>query len=126
MFHFFILSDTRKERAVPIYEYACKSCGAPFEVFLNSSDKPVKKCPSCNSTKIQKLVSNCSFQLKGTGWYATDYANKDKKLEGKNKKKESGSDATDTSAKTESSESAKASESTPENKPASTPENKAA
>ena len=126
MFHFFILSDTRKERAVPIYEYACKSCGAPFEVFLNSSDKPVKKCPSCNSIKIQKLVSNCSFQLKGTGWYATDYANKDKKLEGKNKKKESGSDATDTSAKTESSESAKASESTPENKPASTPENKAA
>lgn len=111
---------------MPIYEYACKSCGAPFEVFLNSSDKPVKKCPSCNSTKIQKLVSNCSFQLKGTGWYATDYANKDKKLEGKNKKKESGSDAKDTSAKTESSESAKAPESTPENKPASTPENKAA
>jgi putative FmdB family regulatory protein len=126
MFHFLILSNARKERNVPIYEYQCKSCDETFEVFLNSSDKPVKKCPSCNSSKIQKLISNCSFQLKGTGWYATDYANKDKKSVGKSKKKESDTGATETSSKPESGESASASESTPDKKPASTSENKAA
>jgi len=107
---------------VPIYEYECKSCGETFEVFLNSSDKPVKKCEYCNSTKIHKLISNCSFQLKGTGWYATDYANKDKNSGGKSKKKETDSGATDTSAKAESKDSASSSESKPANKA----ENKAA
>jgi len=111
---------------VPIYEYECKSCGETFEVFLSASDKPVKKCTQCNSTKIQKLISNCSFQLKGTGWYATDYANKDKNTGSKNKKKESESGAKETGSKAESSESASASESTPEKKPASASENKAA
>ena len=111
---------------MPIYEYECKSCGETFEVFLSASDKPVKKCTQCNSTKIQKLISNCSFQLKGTGWYATDYANKDKNTGSKNKKKESESGAKETGSKAESSESASASESTPDKKPASTTENKAA
>ena len=111
---------------MPIYEYACKSCGKTFEVFLRTSNKSVIKCEYCNSTKIQKLVSNCSFQLKGTGWYATDYANKDKKTGGKSKKQEADSGATDTSAKAESKKPAGASESTPEKKPASITENKAA
>ncbi len=62
---------------MPIYEYECSECGKVFEVFLLASDKPVKKCDSCGSKKIHKLVSNCSFQLKGTGWYVTDYAKKD-------------------------------------------------
>jgi putative FmdB family regulatory protein len=107
---------------VPIYEYACKACGETFEVFLNASDKPVKKCTHCNSTKIQKLISNCSFQLKGTGWYATDYANKDKNSVGKNKKKESDSNAPDTGDKAASKDSASSAESKPANKT----ENKAA
>jgi len=111
---------------VPIYEYECKSCGETFEVFLSASDKPVKKCTHCNSTKIQKLISNCSFQLKGTGWYATDYANKDKKTGSINKKKETEPGAKETVSKAESSESASASESAPDKKPASASENKAA
>ena len=111
---------------MPIYEYACKSCGKTFEVFLRSSNNSVIKCEYCNSTKIKKLVSNCSFQLKGTGWYATDYANKDKKTGGKTKKKEAEASTTDTSAKAESKKPADAGESTPEKKPASTTENKAA
>lgn len=111
---------------MPIYEYECKSCGETFEVFLNASDKPVKKCTQCNSAKIQKLISNCSFQLKGTGWYVTDYANKDKSTGPKNKKKDSGASPAETSAKAESTESASASEKTPDKKPASTSENKAA
>ena len=42
----------------------------------NFSDKPITRCPSC-SGQVSKLISNCSFQLKGTGWYVTDYKKKD-------------------------------------------------
>ena len=62
---------------MPIYEYECADCDQTFEVFLGIKDPPVQECTNCKSTKIRKLVSNCSFQLKGTGWYVTDYAKKD-------------------------------------------------
>ena len=61
---------------MPIYEYECEDCGKIFETFVKVNDPPVEKCIYCNGTRVKKLVSNCSFQLKGTGWYATDYANK--------------------------------------------------
>ena len=61
---------------MPIYEYECCDCGKTFEMFLLSNDKPAEKCQFCQSDNIKKLVSNCSFQLKGTGWYVTDYARK--------------------------------------------------
>ena len=61
---------------MPIYEYACPKCGE-FEVTQRITDDPLKKCPTCKSTKIKKLISSTSFQLKGTGWYVTDYARKD-------------------------------------------------
>jgi len=111
---------------VPIYEYECKSCGETFEVFLNSSDKPVKKCEYCNSTKIQKLISNCSFQLKGTGWYATDYANKDKNSLGKSKKKDADKGAADTTAAPDAKTTPATSDSAADKKPAAATENKAA
>jgi len=111
---------------VPIYEYACKSCGETFEVFLNSSDKPVKKCELCNSTKIQKLISNCSFQLKGTGWYATDYANKDKNSGSKSKMKDTDKEAADTKADVDNKTTSSTSDSAAEKKPAGATENKAA
>jgi putative FmdB family regulatory protein len=60
---------------MPIYEYECTKCGNVEEVLQNFSDKPLTKCPSCTG-KLQKLVSQSTFHLKGTGWYATDYANK--------------------------------------------------
>lgn len=59
---------------MPIYEYACPKCGE-FEVTQRITDEPLKKCPTCKS-KVRKLISNTSFQLKGSGWYATDYAGK--------------------------------------------------
>ena len=71
---------------MPIYEYKCDDCGEAFEVFLSINTSPVKKCTHCKSSNIKKLVSNCSFQLKGTGWYVTDYANKDKEKKENNKK----------------------------------------
>ncbi len=63
---------------MPIYEYQCTACGDVEEVLQKFSDKPIKKCRRC-SGKVQKLISNSSFRLKGTGWYVTDYANKSKK-----------------------------------------------
>lgn len=60
---------------MPIYEYECTKCGNIEEVLQRFSDKPLAKCPNC-SGKLQKLVSQSTFHLKGTGWYVTDYAGK--------------------------------------------------
>ena len=60
---------------MPIYEYECTRCGRIEEIFQKFSDKPLTKCKKC-SGKLHKLISHSSFQLKGTGWYATDYAGK--------------------------------------------------
>ena len=60
---------------MPIYEYECAKCGHIEEVLQKFSDKPLRRCPQC-SGKLHKLVSQSTFHLKGTGWYATDYANK--------------------------------------------------
>ena len=64
---------------MPIYEYECDNCKEAFEVFLGINDPLVESCPNCNGKEVRKLISNCSFQLKGSGWYLTDYARKDKK-----------------------------------------------
>jgi putative FmdB family regulatory protein len=61
---------------MPIYEYQCQKCGT-FETTQRITDKPLAKCPTCKG-KVRKLISNTSFQLKGTGWYITDYARKGK------------------------------------------------
>ena len=58
---------------MPIYEYECTQCGEIEEVFQKFSDKPLTTCKKC-SGKLHKLISHSSFHLKGTGWYATDYA----------------------------------------------------
>ena len=63
---------------MPIYEYECTECGKIEEALQKFSDKPLKKCRHC-SGKLNKIVSHSSFQLKGTGWYVTDYADRSKK-----------------------------------------------
>ena len=60
---------------MPIYEYGCDACGKVLEVMQKFSDEPLKTCPDC-SGQLTKLISRTSFQLKGTGWYVTDYARK--------------------------------------------------
>jgi len=70
---------------MPIYEYVCNKCGHEFEISQRITDKPLKKCKECGG-KLQKIISNTSFVLKGTGWYKTDYASKsikEAKKEGK-------------------------------------------
>ena len=62
---------------MPIYEYECSACGHHEEVIQNFSDKPLSKCPEC-SGKMNKLISQSAFHLKGSGCYVTDYADKKK------------------------------------------------
>lgn len=61
---------------MPIYEYKCQNCNYSFEQLQKITDKPLHKCPECGKNHLKKLVSNTSFQLKGTGWYVTDFKNK--------------------------------------------------
>ena len=73
---------------MPIYEYQCQKCGT-FETTQRITEKPLAKCPTCKG-KVRKLISNTSFQLKGTGWYVTDYARKGKNGESKGDSKSEG------------------------------------
>jgi putative FmdB family regulatory protein len=57
---------------MPIYEYECLDCGKRFEIFQKISENPLTECRVC-SGRLNRLISMCSFQLKGTGWYVTDY-----------------------------------------------------
>jgi putative FmdB family regulatory protein len=59
---------------MPIYEYACATCGHQFEEWQKMSDKPIKVCPKCKGRKVDKLISQTSFKLKGGGWYSDLYA----------------------------------------------------
>ena len=58
---------------MPIYEYQCKSCNHSFELIQKISDSPATQCPSCLGNNVEKLISAPGFQLKGTGWYVTDF-----------------------------------------------------
>jgi putative FmdB family regulatory protein len=70
-------------KAVPIYEYECSKCNGVTERLQGINDSPLRKCPSCGG-RVRKKMSSGAFVLKGTGWYATDYA----KGNGKNGKGE--------------------------------------
>ena len=87
---------------MPIYEYRCHKCGQMTEMMQKFSDAPLNRCPECGG-KVSKIISNCSFHLKGSGWYVTDYkksgsAWKDKTPE---TKKEADSPKAETASKTE-------------------------
>jgi putative FmdB family regulatory protein len=58
---------------MPIYEYRCSSCGHELEALQKFSDAPLATCPSCHTGALVKLLSAAGFQLKGSGWYATDF-----------------------------------------------------
>jgi len=57
---------------MPVYEYRCHKCGETTEIMQKFSDAPLSRCPRCNG-KVSKIISNCAFHLKGSGWYVTDY-----------------------------------------------------
>jgi putative FmdB family regulatory protein len=95
---------------MPIYEYQCQKCGT-FEVTQRITEKSLSKCPTCKN-KVKKLISNTSFQLKGTGWYVTDYARKGQNGDTKTDKAANASSDSSKESKETKTESKK-SESTP-------------
>ena len=58
---------------MPFYEYQCKNCGHDLEAMQKVSDPPLKKCPHCGKSQLQRLMSAPVFRLKGGGWYETDF-----------------------------------------------------
>jgi len=64
---------------MPIYEYRCEACGHQQEFLQRVSEPPLTECPVCRKPTFQKLLSAAGFQLKGSGWYATDFKNKTSK-----------------------------------------------
>jgi putative FmdB family regulatory protein len=58
---------------MPFYEYQCKKCGHHLEAMQKVNDAPLKKCPECGKSALQRLMSAPVFRLKGAGWYETDF-----------------------------------------------------
>jgi len=65
------------ETDMPIYEYNCQKCGHHLEIMQKMSDKPLTRCPECKG-RLEKIFSQTSFQLKGSGWYVSDYTSRGK------------------------------------------------
>jgi putative FmdB family regulatory protein len=60
---------------MPFYEYQCHACGHELEALQKMSDDALLHCPECNGETLKKKISVAGFQLKGTGWYETDFKN---------------------------------------------------
>jgi putative FmdB family regulatory protein len=68
-----VFDHPHRDHAMPIYEYRCASCGHQLEALQKLSEAPLSTCPACSRDELKKLVSAAGFQLKGSGWYATDF-----------------------------------------------------
>ena len=64
---------------MPIYEYLCQNCKNRSEILQGINEPPAKACPVCHQEALKRLISAAGFQLKGTGWYQTDYRDSGKK-----------------------------------------------
>lgn len=116
---------------MPIYAYKCESCGHSKDVLQKMSDAPLTDCPQCGAATFKKQLTAAGFQLKGSGWYVTDFrdgkggGDKAKGTESATAEKtvvpvSSGTDAPAKTAKSESTASA------PAAAPAASPAPKAA
>ncbi len=116
---------------MPLYEYKCDSCGKTFEVIQKFADEPLTVHSECGG-KVERLLSAPAFHLKGTGWYATDYA----KSNGSDSKSKDGKDSKsdeskagksgDSDSKTESTKKSETSSSSGDSKPAASSDTKPA
>lgn len=70
---------------MPIYEYRCAACGFQKEYLQRLSDVPLTECPECGKRDFNKMVTAAGFQLKGSGWYVTDFKNGSKPAKGADK-----------------------------------------
>jgi len=64
---------------VPIYEYACEECDHVLDALQKMSDDPLVHCPACGKPALRKLLSAPRFRLKGSGWYETDFKDKNQR-----------------------------------------------
>jgi putative FmdB family regulatory protein len=119
---------------MPFYEYQCKSCGHELEAMQKFSDAPLKKCPNCGKSQLQRLMSAPVFRLKGGGWYETDFkgdkdnqrnladrpedAPKDKKDADATPKDDKGKDAKEAKTEAKAGDAAPAKEAAPKEKSA--------
>ena len=95
---------------MPIYEYLCSACGHQEDHLQKISEPALAKCPACGKKKYTKQLTAAGFQLKGSGWYATDFKSGPKKSEDAKPeaKAEAKKDETKTEAKTETKTETKA------------------
>ena len=97
---------------MPIYEYACNACGHELELLQGFREEPITTCPACHLDELKRKISAAAFHLKGTGWYETDFKNKDK--DQKKAEKETTEDKPE--SKKESTDSVSKEEKKPEKK----------
>ena len=99
---------------MPIYEYRCAACGHKDDHLQKVTEAPLTKCPACGKKKYQKQLSAAGFQLKGSGWYATDFkgGKTETKTETKSDAKPDAKPETKTETKTEAKPEKKAPAST--------------
>jgi putative FmdB family regulatory protein len=93
---------------MPIYEYRCAECGFQDEYLQKVSEPALTKCPSCGKESFRKLLSAAGFQLKGSGWYATDFKGSGKPAPAKGDAKPEAKADTKTDTKPDSGKSEKA------------------
>jgi len=120
---------------MPIYAYKCASCGHAKDVLQKMSDSPLTVCPACGAETFSKQVTAAGFQLKGSGWYATDFrgsgsapaakpadgaASGENKADSKNESKNDSKSDSKSDTKTEST-AAKPADSTPSTSKSATP-----
>ena len=86
---------------MPIYEYECESCGVRQEALQRMNDPHLTTCQSCGGA-LHRLISSPAFQFKGTGWYVTDYADKNKKKGEEERSESTSSDKESDSKKSDS------------------------
>ena len=106
---------------MPIYEYRCSACGHQEDHLRKLSDAPLTRCPACGKKKYEKQLTAAGFQLKGSGWYASDFKGGKKETEAKpDAKPEAKAEArtetkteTKSETKTETKTEAKAEKKTP-------------
>jgi putative FmdB family regulatory protein len=87
---------------MPIYAYRCEQCGHSQDAIQKFSDAPLTTCPACGAEALRKQLSAPSFQLKGSGWYVTDFRDNGKAKPGKPDEAGKGDGAKDESGKVES------------------------
>jgi putative FmdB family regulatory protein len=109
---------------MPIYEYKCSACGHQEDHLQKLSEPALTKCPACGKKKYEKQLTAAGFQLKGSGWYATDFKGSGKKAEAKAEAQPEAKAETKTEAKTETKSETKT-ETKSETKTESKPEKKA-